>query len=202
MAYYRHLIIFLLLLVPTWSNPFWYGNQNDIEQAAGLSISTDKGKARTDTVGISVGRSDGTTFIKIDTSADRMGINTNTPTQTLDVIGTIKASSFIGEGSQLTGLGIYKKHPIKSNVYQLVIGDEVVADSHTLSFGMTLPPSPDPGDWLVVQDAGNASVNNITIFRNGNNIHSTASDLLIDVDRMTVKFIYINPTYGWLAVVN
>jgi hypothetical protein len=40
----------------------------------------------------------------VDVSADRVGINTATPTQSLDVVGTVKATLFSGSGASLTAL--------------------------------------------------------------------------------------------------
>lgn len=44
--------------------------------------------------------------MKIDTVNDRIGINTGSPTTALDVVGTVKATAFEGNGAALTGLAV------------------------------------------------------------------------------------------------
>jgi len=46
----------------------------------------------------------GSTIVKIDTANTRLGIGTTSPTQTLDVNGTAKATTFSGSGASLTSL--------------------------------------------------------------------------------------------------
>ena len=42
--------------------------------------------------------------LTVDTSNDRVGIGSTTPTESLDVVGVVSATSFFGDGSSLTGI--------------------------------------------------------------------------------------------------
>lgn len=42
--------------------------------------------------------------LTVDTSNDRVGVGSTTPTESLDVVGVVSATSFFGDGSNLTGI--------------------------------------------------------------------------------------------------
>ena len=63
---------------------------------------------------------------------------------------------------------------------------------------VTLPASPSLGDEVAVIDgAGFASANNITIGRNSQPIMGEAEDMVVNVDDAAFTLVYYNSTYGW-----
>lgn len=63
---------------------------------------------------------------------------------------------------------------------------------------LTLPAEPMLGDEIFIYDAnGQASVNNITILRNGTLINGLAENAVIDVDQSISLFAYTGPAIGW-----
>jgi collagen type VII alpha len=69
-------------------------------------------------------------------------------------------------------------------------GAQYVADTDGGPFTLTLPATPSTGFNVAVADGGNWSVNNLTIGRNGSIIEGDASDLIVDVGQIELKFIY------------
>ena len=68
---------------------------------------------------------------------------------------------------------------------------------------ITLPSTPALGDEVrIIDGTGNASVYNITIDRNGNNIMGSSTNLIIDVDRAAIGLVYYNATQGWVLIEN
>jgi len=61
-----------------------------------------------------------------------------------------------------------------------------------------LPASPSAGDIMAVVDyAGTADTNNITVGRNGSNINGAASDTTISKENSGATFVYVDGTQGW-----
>jgi hypothetical protein len=79
-----------------------------------------------------------------------------------------------------------------SNV-DLLNRDYYIAASSSLTF--TLPASPSPGNEVVVSVYDNVP---LTINRNGKNIMSKSENLIIDVNRSTVRLVYVNEASGWV----
>ena len=61
-----------------------------------------------------------------------------------------------------------------------------------------LPASPSAGDIMAVVDyAGTADTNNITVGRNGSNINGAAVDQTISKENSGATFVYVDGTQGW-----
>ena len=68
------------------------------------------------------------------------------------------------------------------------------------AFTVTLPASPSAGNVVSIIDyAGTAATNNITISPNGNKLQGSTSSGKIITNREAVNLVYVDATQGWLA---
>ena len=89
----------------------------------------------------------------------------------------------------------------KTANYTAVNGDEVFADTTSAALTITLPATPSVNDKVSIADyAGTYSTNALTVARNGVNIMGLAEDMVIDIDNVSVDFIYSGVTQGWRMV--
>jgi len=64
---------------------------------------------------------------------------------------------------------------------------------------MTLPASASIGNTVAIIDyAGTADTNNITVARNSHKIQGDASDLTVSTERAAFRLVYVDATQGWL----
>jgi len=90
---------------------------------------------------------------------------------------------------------------VKTANYTAVAGQGIFANTTGGAFTITLPASPTIGDEVHIVDyAGTFNSNNITVARNGSKIDSTAADAVLNVDRLSVRFVFIDATQGWRAI--
>ena len=82
-------------------------------------------------------------------------------------------------------------------------GGKVIIDTSSTAITVTLPSSPSTGDEVrIIDGTGNASTNNITVDRNGNNIMGASDNLVIDIDRAGIGLVYYNAGNGWILIEN
>lgn len=102
------------------------------------------------------------------------------------------------DGSNLTGISTggdtwnsitTNTTAVSKNAYAIDTSGGVVS--------LTLPVSASLGDNVRVMDLGSASINNITISRNGHNIQGSASDMVVSNNRAAFNLVYIDVTQGW-----
>ena len=72
----------------------------------------------------------------------------------------------------------------------------VLANTSGGAFTVTLPASPSVGDQVVIADSGNVfGTNNCIAGRNGSTIEGTAADLNLNINGVSVQFVYSGSTW-------
>ena len=89
--------------------------------------------------------------------------------------------------------GIHFVH--KTADYTVNIQEGVIADTSGGSFTVTLPVSPVAGDTVVIADGASFLLNTLTVARNGETISGDAEDFIIDIEGVSVTFIYDGSTW-------
>lgn len=73
--------------------------------------------------------------------------------------------------------------------------DSLLVDTTSTAITITLPSVAVSGDYILIQDAGNAGVNAITINRNGLTINGAASNVVVNESNTNVSLVYLNGTW-------
>ena len=81
----------------------------------------------------------------------------------------------------------------------MVAGRGYFVNTTSAAITMTLPSSASQGDTIQIIDyAGTADTNNITIGRNSHKIQGDAADLTVSTERAAFSLVYVDATQGWL----
>jgi len=145
-----------------------------------------------------------TTYYAISSSGSsewEVGIGTYTASGTTLSRDTVLASSNSGSLVTLSAgtKDVFCTYPSQltqtTNSYTgaatLTARENALADTSAGVFTLTLPASPNEGDFVIVSDAAAAfNTNNLTIGRNGNTIQGSATDLVCDIDQVSITLRY------------
>ena len=115
----------------------------------------------------------------------------------VNATGVVTASSFVGDGTSLTGVTPFNWSTKTSN-YTAVHKDGLFIDTSAGIVTVTLPASPSAGDYVHFIDLdGTFATNNLIVDRNGSNIIGVASDLTVDINNSGLTLVYTDATNGW-----
>lgn len=92
---------------------------------------------------------------------------------------------------------------VKTSGFTAVAYGGYFCNTTSSAFTVTLPATPTRGQFVVIVDyAGTAGTNAITIGNNGSNINGVASSIAIATNRAGLTLTYIDSTQGWVASSN
>ena len=92
---------------------------------------------------------------------------------------------------------------VKTSGFTAVAYGGYFCNTTSAAFTVTLPASPARGDFVVIVDyAGTAATNNITVSPNGGKINGITSSATLATNRQGITYTYIDATQGWLASSN
>ena len=134
-------------------------------------------------------------------SANIMGTTAERPTAVNPGVTFYNQSTAqleIYNGSTWVTVGDYQRVDVTSS--QTVVANRSFwVNTNSAAVTITLPASPNPGDFVKITDvAGTFATNNCTVNPNGNRIMRQADTMTISTNGASVRMVYYDATRGWL----
>jgi hypothetical protein len=99
-----------------------------------------------------------------------------------------------------TGAVSWNTTKITADPNPAVTGVGYFADTTSAAFTITLPSSPSAGAVIGIADYANTfATNNVTVDRNGSNIAGAATNGVLSTNGVSVTFVYVDATQGWIV---
>lgn len=112
--------------------------------------------------------------------------------------GTLSGGQFISGTAGQQSPYRFVDNTTTGNLLNLSDGDRLLIDTTNGTVTLTLPASALIGEEVVLLPVANSyATNNLTVQRNGHNLNSSASDLVISTNGRGVRLVYTNVTIGW-----
>lgn len=90
------------------------------------------------------------------------------------------------------------KYKVITTTYTSLANENILADTSSAAFTITLPIASVAGDVIHIIDSdGTFATNNLTIARNGHSIRGVAADLTLNVNWADVELVYVDTSIGW-----
>ena len=88
---------------------------------------------------------------------------------------------------------------VKTDDFTAISGEGYFINTTSQAITMTLPAAPALGDEVAIIDyAGTANTNNITVDRNGNLFNGVNQNITVDTARAAFKLVFTDGTQGWV----
>jgi hypothetical protein len=111
----------------------------------------------------------------------------------------ILSGSTITNSGTASGFGGIAWQSVITGATTMVAGRGYFVNTTSSAFTMTLPSSASIGDTIAIVDyAGTADTNNITVGRNSHKIQGDSADLTVSTERAAFRLVYVDATQGWL----
>lgn len=127
---------------------------------------------------------------------------TNATTITIGESGQTVA---LASGASSSGFGatyngaVNWSSTIQTSGFTAVSGTGYFCNTTSAAFTVTLPASPSSGSIVAIADYANTfATNNITVGRNGSNIAGSAINSILSTNGISVTFVYVDATQGWI----
>ena len=112
---------------------------------------------------------------------------------------TIESGGTISNSGTASGFAGIAWQSVVTGATTMVAGRGYFVNTTSGAITMTLPASASIGDTVAIIDyAGTADTNNITIGRNSHKIQGDAADLTVSTERAAFRLVYVDSTQGWL----
>jgi len=88
---------------------------------------------------------------------------------------------------------------VQTGNFTAVAGNAYPVNTTSGAVTVTLPASPTAGNIVQLTDyAGTWGTNNVSVARNGSKINGSAQNIILNLQRQSAAFVYIDVTQGWI----
>jgi len=88
---------------------------------------------------------------------------------------------------------------VQTSNFTASAGNAYPVNTTSAAITVTLPDSPSAGNSITLTDyAGTWATNNVTVAPNGNNINGVTNNFVLNANRFSAEFVYIDATQGWV----
>lgn len=141
----------------------------------------------------------GSSSVFITQPAEQTVVSSNNPS-TSGYVLTSGGTGVAPSWQPASGGGGLSWQSVQTANFTASAGNAYPVDTTAGAITVTLPASPSAGQLVTIVDyAGTAATNNISIDPNGSNLQSTTGIGVVSVNRQAYNLVYVDSTQGWVS---